>query len=136
MVRKYKISVNGKEYDVEVREVAEEQIEAVKSAEKKPEPIFTSVPVISVPIEQKKSESVESSFDGPDGIYKITAPMPGTIMKINFEKGQNVKRGEVVLILEAMKMENEITAPMDGILTSLNVSTGSKVSSGDTMFTM
>jgi len=62
--------------------------------------------------------------------------MPGTILKINFEKGQSVKKGQVVLILEAMKMENEITAPIDGVIACLNVPVGSRVNSGEVMVTL
>ena len=136
MIRKFNISVNGKEYDVEVTEVIEGQTAVQKSVEKKNEPICVPPPVISTSAIQKEPEKVQSIVAEASAAFKIIAPMPGTILKINFEKGQSVKKGQVVLILEAMKMENEITAPKDGIIASMNVTTGSKVNSGDVMLTM
>ena len=61
----------------------------------------------------------------------ITAPMPGTILKVNVNAGDAVKKGQVLLILEAMKMENEIVAPADGKIASVNVAKGTSVNAGD-----
>ena len=130
MVRKFKISVNGKDYDVEVVEVLENKPE-IKKAEQE------AIKKVEAPIvEQKVKDSVPSLNSQTEGATKITAPMPGTILKINFEKGQSVKKGQVVLILEAMKMENEITAPVDGVIASLDVLVGSRVNSGEVMVTL
>lgn len=62
---------------------------------------------------------------------KVTAPMPGTILNIVASVGDKVKRGQVLLILEAMKMENEIVAPADGTVVSINVTSGTSVNAGD-----
>ena len=67
---------------------------------------------------------------------KVTAPMPGKVVKVNVSVGQAVKRGEAVLILEAMKMENDIVAPQDGTIASINVSNGDAVESGAVLVTM
>jgi len=65
----------------------------------------------------------------------MTAPMPGTIVKINVKAGDPVKKGDVFLVLEAMKMENDITAPEDCTVASVNVSQGASVSTGDLLVT-
>ena len=62
--------------------------------------------------------------------------MPGTILDIRVNAGARIKKGQVVLILEAMKMENEIMAPQDGIITSIDTNIGASVNSGDLLFTM
>jgi len=130
MVRKFKISVNGKDYDVEVAEVLENKPEI-----KKTEP--EAIKKVEAPVAEQKAKEYSTPPDSQaGGAIKITAPMPGTILKINFEKGQSVKKGQVVLILEAMKMENEITAPIDGVIACLNVPVGSRVNSGEVMVTL
>ena len=69
----------------------------------------------------------------PAGAETIKAPMPGTIMDIKVSGGQSVKKGDVLLILEAMKMENEIMAPRDGVVASVMTSKGAQVNSGDAL---
>ena len=73
---------------------------------------------------------------GAAGSVKITAPMPGKVVKVNASVGQAVKKGEAVLVLEAMKMENDIVAPQDGTIASINVSNGDAVESGAVLATM
>lgn len=67
---------------------------------------------------------------------KVNAPMPGKILAVKANIGAAVKKGEVLLILEAMKMENEIVAPQDGTVASINVSVGASVESGEVMVTL
>ena len=67
----------------------------------------------------------------PAGAETINSPMPGTILAVNVQPGAAVKRGQVLLILEAMKMENEIMCPRDGVVASVMVTKGSAVNSGD-----
>ena len=62
--------------------------------------------------------------------------MPGTVLQIKAKAGDAVKRGQAVVILEAMKMENEIVAPQDGVIASVNVSQGDSVNNGDVLMTM
>ena len=73
---------------------------------------------------------------GAAGAVAITAPMPGKILGVKASAGQAVKKGQVVLILEAMKMENEIVAPQDGTIATINVNTGDSVEPGATLATM
>ncbi|SHK09504.1 biotin/lipoyl-containing protein [Tepidibacter formicigenes] len=119
-MKKYRISLNGKTYEVEVEEINEvnDKVEA-----KEPSKTVEKV----TPITQKKTSS-----QGED----VKAPMPGNIISINVNEGDNVKSGEVLLILEAMKMENEIVAPVDGKISSINISKGASVAAGDVLITI
>ena len=114
-MKNYTITVNGNVYDVTVDEgaagaaVAAPQAQAPKAA---PAP--------------KKAA----------GAVKVAAPMPGKILSIKASAGQAVKKGEVLLILEAMKMENEVVAPQDGTVASINVAEGAMVESGDVLATL
>ena len=105
-MKKYNVNVNGTMYQVEIELCDEKDI---KSAAPAPAPAASSAPA---------------------GGTKINAPMPGNILKINVKNGQNVKKGDVLLVLEAMKMENEILAPCDGTIASVNVNQGASVDSG------
>ena len=73
---------------------------------------------------------------GAAGAVAISAPMPGKILGVKAAAGQAVKKGQVILILEAMKMENEIVAPQDGTIATINVATGDSVEPGATLATM
>ncbi|NMA48657.1 MAG: biotin/lipoyl-binding protein [Tissierellia bacterium] len=124
-MRKFIITVNNKTYEVEVEEVGEEvsipakkQVapEASKSA-----PIAAKVeakPISQTPVASAGSEVVES-------------PLPGNIWEILVKEGQEVKSGDVLLVLEAMKMENEILSPKDGIVASIATQEGAAVNTGD-----
>ena len=70
------------------------------------------------------------------GAVSVTAPMPGNILDVKVKAGDSVKAGDTLLILEAMKMENEISAPQDGTIASVNVRKGDVVNSGDLLITM
>ncbi|HZX46742.1 MAG TPA: biotin/lipoyl-containing protein, partial [Clostridia bacterium] len=72
----------------------------------------------------------------PAGAQTITAPMPGTVLDVKVKEGQSVKQGDVLVILEAMKMENEIFAPADGTVASVNVSAGASVNAGDVLVSL
>lgn len=112
--KKYHITLNGKVYEVEIEEV----IEGVKdkNIEQKAQPQKT----VAKP-------NVNSTGE------RITAPMPGTIVNVLVKPGQSVKKGQVVAVLEAMKMENEIVAPVDGKVEAVNVDKGQNVSLGDNL---
>ena len=73
---------------------------------------------------------------GQTGSVVVSAPMPGKILNIKSSVGASVKKGEVILILEAMKMENEVVAPEDGTVASINVAAGDSVEAGDTLATL
>ena len=72
----------------------------------------------------------------PAGGQAINAPMPGTILSVNVKPGQAVKKGDVLVMLEAMKMDNEIMAPTDGTVGAVNVTKGQSVQSGDVLLTL
>ncbi|MFO7637089.1 MAG: biotin/lipoyl-containing protein [Clostridia bacterium] len=116
-MKKFLIKVNGKEYEVEVEQTggAHPIVQSVKPA---PQP------------EAAPQKKQEPAAGGTIGSVKITAPMPGTIMSIKKKTGESVAKGEIIMVLEAMKMENEITAPQDGTISSINVSASAAVESG------
>ena len=122
---KYVVTLNGKKYDVEVNE-SEAVITSVSNAAPAAAPV---APVAAAP-----APAASTAPSAPAAVVgtavsgtQITSPMPGTILKLNVAEGQAVKAGDVVLILEAMKMENEIVAPCDGTIKQLLVSKGSTV---------
>lgn len=113
----YHIKLNGKVYEVEIEEVKPGQnVEPTPKVETKPE--------------VKKAQPVSS------GDESITAPMPGTITNILVKVGDNIKKGQVLAILEAMNMENEIVAPRDGVITAISVDKGQNVNPDDTLLQM
>ena len=122
---KYVVTLNGKKYDVEVNE-SEAVITSVSNATPAAAPV---APVAAAP-----APAASTAPSAPAAVVgtavsgtQITSPMPGTILKLNVAEGQAVKAGDVVLILEAMKMENESVAPCDGTIKQLLVSKGSTV---------
>ena len=129
-MKKFLIKVNGNQYEVEVEEIMEgATYESINEA--------PSVPV-DAPAKQAPSsnaaqpqKTTQPASNGKIGSVKITAPMPGTILRVVANVGDSLKRGDVILILEAMKMENEIVAPSDGTLVSINVDRGASVNAGD-----
>ena len=82
------------------------------------------------------SVSVEETAAGAAGAVTVKAPMPGNILDVKVKAGASVKAGDVLVILEAMKMENEIVAPQDGTVASINVNKGDNVNSGDVLVSM
>ena len=126
-MKKYNITVNGKTYQVEVEEIkgngqAQTQSEPQQSAPQ------------TTPKQQAPEQKSQPSAPAPQaGGKDVTAPMPGTVLEVTVEEGQNVKAGDVVLILEAMKMENEITADTDGKITKIYAPKGTSVNTGDAL---
>ncbi len=107
---KYVVTLNGKNYEVEV-----EETDAVITA------VTDAAP--AAPVAAAAPAAPAAAADG----QKVLSPMPGTILSVNVSVGSAVKAGEVILILEAMKMENEIVAPCDGTVKQLAVQKGSTV---------
>ena len=116
--KKFNVTVNGTKYEVEVEEVkAAGSAPAAKAATPAPAPApKAAAPVAAAP-----------KVTAGAGEHSIDAPMPGKIIKLVATEGQAVKAGEVILILEAMKMQNEITADTDGTLKKFNVAAGQSV---------
>lgn len=119
-MKNYKITVNGTEYDVVVEETSGGQASGAPAAK--------SAPVKKAPA--KKASS------GAQGGIKVSAPMPGKILSVKVSVGNTVKKGDVIMILEAMKMENEIVAPEDGTVASIEVNEGASVEAGSVLATM
>lgn len=121
---KYRITVEGKTYEMDVELIGSNgaPVQPVKVQSSPAAP----VPVAAAPKAASKPAAVSSG--------SVVAPMPGTVIKILKNEGDAVKAGDVVLILEAMKMENEITAPVAGTLASVNCTAGGTVAGGDVLF--
>lgn len=119
-MKKYNIKVNGVSYEVEVEEIGGSA--GVPKA---------AAPVKAAPASAPASQAAVSA----GGANSIKAPMPGTIVKVNVKAGDSVKKGDVLLVLEAMKMENDITAPQDLTVASVAVSQGASVATGDVLAT-
>ena len=118
-MKNYTITVNGNVYDVTVEEGAS-----------------TGAPVAAAPVAKKAAPAPAAAPAGAQGAVKVNAPMQGKIVSVKASAGQAIKKGEVILILEAMKMENEVVAPQDGTIASINVAAGDKVESGAVVATL
>lgn len=125
-MRKFIINVNGNSYEVEVEEVG--GVVSAPKAAPKAAPVATPAAAPSAPKAAPKAAPAVAASAGQE---VVDAPMPGNIWKILVKEGQEVKSGDVLLILEAMKMENEIVAPRDGVVASLTTSEGAAVNTGD-----
>ncbi len=122
---KYIVTLNGKNYEVEVTE-QEAVLLSVNDA------VAAPVPVAAAPAAPVAAAPAAVAGDGT----KVPSPMPGTILSVNVNVGQAVKTGDVLLVLEAMKMENDIVAPCDGTIKQLLVSKGSTVNTDDVLVVM
>lgn len=117
-MKKYEIEINGETYRVAVKELdADAEMTTAKTVEPKEPAVATPSP------EPAASTGAE-----------VKAPMPGTILKVNVSAGESVKQGDVLAILEAMKMENEIIAPTDGVIGEILVSANDSVQSDQVLF--
>lgn len=109
-MKKYRVNVNGTVYEVELEEIT------------------GAAPAASVATPAAAPAPAPAA--APAGGEKVCAPMPGNILAVNVSNGSAVKKGDVLMILEAMKMENEIMCPRDGKLLSLNTTKGASVETG------
>lgn len=114
-MKAYKVNVNGNVYEITLEVIDKEDIKA------------THAPVQEAP---KAAAPVAA------GANTVSAPMPGNILKVNVKAGDQVKKGAVLMILEAMKMENEILAPSDATVASVNVNVGATVEAGSVLCTL
>ena len=133
-MKKFNITVNGNTYQVEVEEIKDG---TAASAPRPAVPAAAPVPA-SAPAPKAAPAPAASApaADAPAGAQTITAPMPGTVLDVKVKEGESVKQGQVLVILEAMKMENEIFAPSDGTVASVNVSAGTSVNAGDVLVSL
>lgn len=122
------ITVNGVSYDVQVEEVSGSSAPRAAAPAPAAAPAATPAPAAAPAPAAKPA--------GTQGSVKVAAPMPGTILSVKVSVGQQVKKGDTVAVLEAMKMENEIPAPQDGTVSSVDVSNGATVETGATIVTL
>ncbi|MDD5604193.1 MAG: biotin/lipoyl-binding protein [Eubacteriales bacterium] len=154
-MKKFTVKVNGIPYEVEVEELtgngsARQSVPAV-SQPLSSQPLKTTVPATGdmakaaedpvaetkqAPAATEQAPNGKVSSSVPAGAETVTAPMPGTILKVNVSSGDQIKKGQVLLILEAMKMENEIVSPHDAVVSSVNTAKGSSVNAGDVLLSL
>ena len=125
MIKQYKVTVNGKLYDVSVEEVGE--ILGGVHASKTVSTFVNPNNVNNTNNEKQISDKPQNSIPIDENAISVKAPMPGTILSFTVSVGDIVSEGQVVAILEAMKMENELTAPASGKVKSIHVEKGSSV---------
>lgn len=106
-MKKYRVNVNGTVYEVDVEDISG-----------------------AAPVAAPAAAPVAAPVSAPAGGEQITSPMPGNILAVNVAAGDTVRKGQVLMILEAMKMENEIMCPCDGKIVSVSVTKGATVESG------
>ena len=123
-MKTYNITVNGVTYTVEVEEVG-----ATASA-----PVAAAP--VAAPAAAPKAAPAAPKASGAAGAVSVKAPMPGNIMKVNCKVGASVKKGDVLIVLEAMKMENDICAPQDGVVASVEVAQGASVETDALLVTL
>lgn len=132
MIMIYKVTLNGKVYEVEVEKgeavIQAEYEAALPAAPAAPAPVAPAAPAPSAAAASAAAPAVQA------GAGTVPSPLPGNINEVRFSAGQTVKAGDVVIILEAMKMENEIVAPKAGTLTKIHVQKGAVVNTGDPLF--
>lgn len=131
---KYKVTLNGKTYEVEVEQgkaVLLDEYEALA-----PAPAAAAVPAAApaaVPVAAPAAPAAPVNLEAGEA---VNAPMPGNILRIDVAKGDTVKAGQVLVILEAMKMENEIVAPKDGTVAQVVTSKGAVVDTGSPLIVL
>ena len=125
-MKKFNIKVNGISYEVEIEEIKEGAPQAAAPQVTKVTPKVAAPKVAAPKVEAPKAPAKEAVAAGV-GEHSIDAPMPGKIVKVLVEEGQSIKAGDVLLVLEAMKMQNEITADADGTVKAVNVEAGQNV---------
>lgn len=122
-MKNYTITVNGTAYNVTVEEGT-----SVASA-----PVAAAAPT---PAPAPKAAAPAPKAPASAGSVTVDAPMPGNILDVKIANGASVKKGDVIMVLEAMKMENDIVAPQDGTVASINVNKGDTVEAGQTLATL
>lgn len=126
-MKRLKITVNGTAYDVQVEELGGSAAPVVSA------PVAASAPTAPAPAAAPAQPAAATPVDGAE---TVDSPMPGTVLDIKVKAGEAVKEGQVILILEAMKMENEIVAPKDGTIAAIHITKGASVDSGTALVSL
>lgn len=123
-MKKYRVTVNGTTYEVDVEQIGGNTEPSVQSSN-------STAPAVATPAKSETVSAAVVSTSATSASKNVSAPMPGTILKVAVHSGDTVKKGDLLMVLEAMKMENDIVAPEDGTIVSVAVSQGTSVSTGD-----
>ena len=140
-MKEYKFKIGGKEYNVTVNPKegkffdvtvngATYEVEAENAPAAAPAPVAAAAPVQAAPAAAAPAAKPAGAGE------KVPSPLPGVIIEISVKEGQQVKQGQKLVILEAMKMENEIPAPKDGTITEIHVHKGDTLQEGDPVVTI
>ena len=121
-MKKYNVTVNGTTYEI--------TLDVVDAADVKAAPAPAATPAPAPAAAPAPAPAPAPAAAPAAGGETISSPMPGTILSVNVQNGASVKKGDVLMVLEAMKMENEIICPVDGTVASVNVQNGASVETG------
>lgn len=141
-MKKFKFKINGQQFDVEVNDFEEKstvvsvngtdyEVEVEHEVKQAKTPTLARKAVVNKPGEAKIKKSAAKA-----GGFKVEAPLPGSIFKMNVAVGDTVKEGDTLLIMEAMKMENNVLAEKDGTVSDIKVSVGDSVLQNDVLLTI
>ncbi len=126
---KFKVSFEDKEYTVEAKGLGID-VGALSAPVQASTPVQTAAPSVSTPAPASVAPAAPAPTPAPAGEGVVTSPMPGKILRILVKEGESVKTGQGLVVLEAMKMENEIPAPKDGVVKKILIKEGDTVDTG------
>ena len=142
-MKEYKYKIKGVDYDVKINDIVENiakvEVNGIEFEVELEKPIAAPKPVIRpvvAPVKTIDAPKPAQAAKTPAGTYAVKAPLPGTIVEIKTTVGATVKRGDTVVILEAMKMENNIDAEREGKVVAINVNKGDTVMEGTVLLTI